>query len=54
MVAMAAQDCVISAHVRDNRRRMDHAIAEWIEARLPRAKAAMLDPSSRNGAQKIY
>lgn len=42
MVAMVAQDCMISAYVHDDRCRMDHGITEWIEARLPRAKAATL------------
>jgi hypothetical protein len=48
MVAMVAQDRMISANVHDDRCRMDHGIAEWIEARLPRAKAAdSFDPSAR-------
>jgi hypothetical protein len=34
MVAMVAQDCMISANVHDDRCRMDHGITEWIEARL--------------------
>jgi hypothetical protein len=38
MVAMVAQDCMISGNVHDDRYWMDHGIAEWIEARLPRAK----------------
>jgi hypothetical protein len=33
---------MISANVHDDRCRMDHGIAECIEARLPRAKAATL------------
>lgn len=55
MVAMVAQDCMISANVHDDRCRMDHGITEWIEARLPRAKAAMLLTHRQgNGAEKIY
>jgi hypothetical protein len=55
MVAMVAQDCMISAYVHDHRCRMDHGIAEWIEARLLRAKAAtLLTHRQGNGAEKIY
>jgi hypothetical protein len=55
MVAMVAQDCMISANVHDDRCRMDHGIAECIEARLPRAKAAtLLTHRQGNGAEKIY
>jgi hypothetical protein len=55
MVAMVAQDCMISANVHDDRCRMDYGIAEWIEAQLPRAKAAdAFDPSSRKWRGEIY
>ena len=55
MVAMVAQDCMISANVHDDRCRMDHGIAECIEARLPRAKAAtLLTHRQGNGVEKIY
>jgi hypothetical protein len=54
MVAMVAQDCMISANVHDDRCRMDHGIAECIEARLPRAKAAtLLTHRQGNGVEKI-
>jgi hypothetical protein len=46
---------MISGNVHDDRYWMDHGIAEWIEARLPRAKAAMLLTHRQgNGAEKIY
>ena len=46
---------MISANVHDDRCRMDHGIAECIEARLPRAKAAtLLTHRQGNGAENIY